>query len=288
MMAGEFGSWEDAVRWLLTRPEHDQVVRDCYFDQPNAVAAARYEAGGEWQALRPMLRGAGSAAVDVGSGQGITAFALARAGFAVTAVEPDASDLVGRGAVARLATETRLPIRVVAGTAENIPAADMTFDVALARQVLHHTRDLRAACREIHRVLKPGGLFIAARDHVVSSQADLQLFLDSHPLHRLYGGENAFLMNEYIEALSGAGLVVVRVLRSFDSIINYAPHTRETLRAAFVAMAGRLPGAGAVLGALIRSDWLFDRWLSVASRFDGRPGRLISIVCRRPTGSPRG
>ena len=40
------------------------------------------------------------------------------------------------------------------------------FDVVFARAVLHHTRDLELACREMFRVLRPGGIFVAAREHV--------------------------------------------------------------------------------------------------------------------------
>ena len=55
------------------------------------------------------------------------------------------------------------------------------------------------------RVLRPDGIFIAAREHVISREADLGRFLDQHPLHHLYGGENAFLLERYIGALHNAG-----------------------------------------------------------------------------------
>ena len=79
------------------------------------------------------------------------------------------------------------------------------FDVVFARAVLHHTRDLDGACREMFRVLRPGGIFIAAREHVISKEADLGQFLDQHPLHHLYGGEHAFLLDRYIGALNERG-----------------------------------------------------------------------------------
>jgi SAM-dependent methyltransferase len=259
-----------------------QVVRDCYYDPPALAAAHRYAASEEWQAVRRWLPGSSRTAIDLGSGHGITAFALANCGYEVTAVEPDPSELVGRGAIERLATDAGLAIRVSGGTAEAIPAADASFDLALARQVLHHARDLPAACREIHRVLRPGGTFVALRDHVVSSSADLPRFFDSHPLHRLYGGENAFTLDEYLGALRSAGFEIVEVVRAFDSVVNFAPHTRDSLRDAFVAQAARVPLGRAVFGALLKSELLFDACLAAASRLDGRPGRLVSIVCRRP------
>ncbi len=41
---------------------------------------------------------------------------------------------------------------------------------------------------EFFRVLKPGGRLIAI-ENVISSKNDLPVFLDQHPLHKLYGGE---------------------------------------------------------------------------------------------------
>ena len=282
MSIGKPESWENAVRSLLESPDQQQIVRDCYYDQPNIVAARRYEASEEWSAVRSLLPAAARSVVDVGSGHGITAFALACAGLDVTGVEPNPSALVGRAAIASLASESGLPIRVAQGTAESIPAPDASFELAVARQVLHHTRDIYAACREIHRVLKPGATFIALRDHVVSSPSDLPRFFDSHPLHRRYCGENAFRLSEYLGALRDAGFVIVDVLRAFDSVINYAPHTRETLRSAFISLAGHVPLGRKVFGALLKSDLIFDGCIAAASRLDHRPGRLVSIICRRP------
>ena len=46
---------------------------------------------------------------------------------------------------------------VLRGDAELLPFADATFDRASSNGVLHHTPDMPAALREIHRVLQPGG-----------------------------------------------------------------------------------------------------------------------------------
>lgn len=277
-------TWEDAVRWLLEQPHLQHVVRDCYYDRPPRAAAERYAASAEWAAVRPLLGDRRGRAVDLGAGHGITCVALAREGFHVTAVEPDRSDLVGRGAIARLADELSLHVEALDGTAETIPVPDDSFDVALAREVLHHTRDLPRACREIYRVLRPGGRFLSLRDHVISSRSDLPRFLESHALHRLYGGENAFLEREYLEAVRAAGFLVERRLRSFDSVINFAPHSRDGLRQAFASRVGRIPLAATTVSALLSPEWVFDRFLSVMSTIDWRPGRLLSLVCRKPGG----
>ncbi len=47
------------------------------------------------------------------------------------------------------------------GIGESIPYEDAAFDVAVADNVLEHLQDPSAVFGEIHRVLKPGGTFLA-------------------------------------------------------------------------------------------------------------------------------
>jgi SAM-dependent methyltransferase len=147
--------------------------------------------------------------------------------------------------------------------------------------VLHHTRDLNSACLEMHRVLKPGGIFIAAREHVISRAGDLEKFLEQHPLHHLYGGEHAFLLERYIEALDAAGFAPVQVLSPLKSSINLFPNTLESLRVAVVAKLSQKLSAGPLWRTMLRSNAIFEAMLSVAERFDNRPGRLYSFVAHK-------
>lgn len=275
-------TWEEAVRWLLAEPDQAALVRDCYYDRPPLAAAERYRTSVEWREIEALLPRPPGRALDLGAGHGITSYALARAGWRVTAVEPDASDLVGRGAIAGLAAEAGLAIDVQAGTGESLPVADAAVDLVLARQVLHHARDLPRLCAEVFRVLRPGGTFVAVRDHVISTAADLPAFLDAHPLHHLYGGENAFTLAQYREALGAAGLRVERELGSLDSPVNYAPHTADSLREEIARRAGRVPGGAAIARAVLGSASLSRPAYALLTRIDRRPGRLWSFVCRRP------
>jgi SAM-dependent methyltransferase len=273
-------SWEEAVVWFRGQPEHQQVARDSFYDDPLVDAAARYHASGEWRAVSAILHGRHGRALDVGAGRGIASYALARDGFDVTALEPDPSAIVGSAAIRKLAEDTGLAIDIVEEVSERLPFADQSFDVVFARAVLHHMTNLEDACREIYRVLKPGGIAIAAREHVISRDSDLQAFLDQHSLHWLYGGENAFRLERYVRALNGAGFQSLEVLAPLTSPINLFPYTVDSLRDAVVARLSRrlpIPGWNVVFG----SDRIFRAALSIAGRFDSRPGRLYSFVGRK-------
>jgi SAM-dependent methyltransferase len=263
-------TWEEAVLSLRSHPDADELVKACFYDDPLGEAALRYWKSTEWQAVRRLLPAAPGVALDVGAGRGISAYALARDGWSVTALEPDPSAIVGAEAIRQLASQSRLDIDVKQEWGENLPFADGRFDVVHCRQVLHHARDLAQLCREIGRVLRPGGLLVATREHVVSRRADVPAFQRAHPLHRLYGGENAFLLSEYVGCIEAAGLRVEQQLNPYQSDINLYPRTMQSLREQF-ARKLRLPRPALLPQAAL--GWI--------GRVSNSPGRLYTFVARK-------
>lgn len=275
-------SWEEAVGWLLIQPDQKALVDACYYDMPRREAARRYWQSDEWKAIRSFSPRQQGIVLDIGAGHGITSYALAMDGWQVTAIEPDPSRLVGAGAVRQLASEDNLPITVLQAVGEKMPFNDAAFQFVFARQALHHACDLASLCAEVFRVLQPGGVFIAAREHVVSSSADVPEFLARHPLHRLYGGERAYRLSEYTSALKRSGLVLDKILRSFDTVINYAPWSEKTLHEEIIRRIGKVPGGAGLFGLVFFGRDGFKRFLKYLSLFDRRPGRLCSFVCKKP------
>ncbi|OGR35002.1 MAG: SAM-dependent methyltransferase [Desulfovibrionales bacterium GWA2_65_9] len=257
-------TWEQAVQWLREQPDMQGLVRACYFDDPLAQAAERFRAGPEWQGMRRLLPRPGKA-LDIGAGRGVVAYALAKEGWQSVALEPDDSALVGAQAITDLARKSGVDIEVVRAAAEALPFADASFDAVICRQSLHHARDLRTMCREAARVLKPGGVFLAAREHVISSGSDLPAFFERHPLHRLYGGENAYPLAEYVEAIRAAGIGLTHVLNPCQSEINAFPGS-------LLEIKRRLAGPLWPLAFLIP-----DAMLGRLGDKDKTPGRLYTF-----------
>lgn len=222
-------TWEETIISIRKQPEFADLVEKAYFDEDLVLNVERFRSSAEYVETKKIIReftgsNTGLKILDIGSGNGISAVSFSLDGNEVTAVEPDPSDTVGSGAIRKLISHFKLSkFSVVDTYAEKLPFPDSVFDVVYVRQAMHHANDLRLFVREAARVLKKGGLLLTVRDHVVFDRKDKQLFLESHPLQKYYGGENAYSVQEYTGAIQASGLKVQRILGHFDSIINYFP-----------------------------------------------------------------
>jgi SAM-dependent methyltransferase len=118
----------------------------------------------------------GDRVLDLGAGSGFSSEMLARFGYRVIAVDPDARALLHnrhRAAIdrARIAGS----VTVVQGVAQALPFDDGTFDGALGLNVLHHVPDLEQATGELARVLKPGARAVFCEpglDHLSANETE--------------------------------------------------------------------------------------------------------------------
>jgi demethylmenaquinone methyltransferase/2-methoxy-6-polyprenyl-1,4-benzoquinol methylase len=99
----------------------------------------------------------GERILDVATGTGLVATALARRGAHVTAL--DQSEDMLAGARRRLTQHPELGARIslVKGEAERLPFADGEFDALTFTYLLRYVDDRTATMRELARVVKPGG-----------------------------------------------------------------------------------------------------------------------------------
>jgi ubiquinone/menaquinone biosynthesis C-methylase UbiE len=161
---------------------------------------------------RKLLAGMRGSVIEVGSGDGRSFEHYPPEVERVLAVEPDAN--------ARIAAEERaqfaaVPIEVVGGLAEALPAADRSFDAGVMMGVLCSVPDPRAALAELRRVLVPGGEF-RFWEHVRSR-------------HRAFG-----LVQRSVDALFWTkALAGCRTTRDTETAIRAAGFRIESLERGF-------------------------------------------------------
>ena len=105
--------------------------------------------------------------VDVGCGPGAGARTLAKQVAHVTATDPAPVML----RVARLIPSPR-NITWVRASADDLAMDSASANVVTALATVHHWSELDASCREIRRVLAPGGRFVAIERRIASTTAE--------------------------------------------------------------------------------------------------------------------
>lgn len=135
-----YDAW--AAEWWQ---EEAKVYALNYLNPPRFAYFDRYISN--WKGLKVL---------DVGCGGGFTCEFLAQRGAIVTGVDQSAACIA---AARSHAATSHLPISYQIAPAEALPIAAHTLDAVVCVDVLEHVADLTQTLKEIHRVLKPGGVF---------------------------------------------------------------------------------------------------------------------------------
>ncbi len=228
-------NWHETIDFIRSQPEYDWLVKNAYFDKDLVANVIRFSESEEFsETLRIIKNLFGTSKIsvlDVGSGNGISAVAFAIAGHQVSVIEPDPSNTVGVGAIQFLKEHYKLDnLQIHQTTAEDATLPKSSFDLVYVRQALHHAYDLNQFVLQTSSFLKTNAYFLSVRDHYIYDETDKKIFLEAHPLHKFYGGENAFTLKEYRSAIEKANLKIISFMDHYDSVINYAPAKTEDIK----------------------------------------------------------
>lgn len=133
---------------------------------------------------------------------------------------------------------------LVRGKMDHLPFADDSFDVVMANHVLYFAPDVEQAIVEMQRVLKPGGVFVAATSSIQTMPQFRELFrrailLVSPPgvsrdvsvpegLHRRFSLENGSrMLSKHYYAVVRHDLPGAFVFSQVDPILDYLESTRS-------------------------------------------------------------
>ena len=130
------------------------VVNNPLFARWFARYGGRGEERGNRELRKEMLAGLSGRVLEVGPGSGLNFPHYPSSVREVVAVEPEP---YLRSQATEAAASAPVPIRVADGTADELPAADGSFDAVVVSGLLCSVADPAAALTEFHRVLRPGG-----------------------------------------------------------------------------------------------------------------------------------
>ncbi len=199
--------------------------------------------------------------LDMMGGTGLLSHGLAGAGYRRITLVDLSLDML------RFARESLGgTVRTCAADALRLPFADSVLDVVVCRGGLHHLPDITAAMEEVHRVLRPGGVFLAfdpCDDWLPIRWSRLAMY----HLFRFFDEENERgLRSEQLrDAARVAGLNLVE-MRKF----GFAAYTLSGLEGfLFPRLFARLPRPA-----------MLARWaVSVERKVEGK-GFLLAVAIR--------
>jgi ubiquinone/menaquinone biosynthesis C-methylase UbiE len=150
-------------------PDTSERVHHPIFARLYARISAQAERKGQADHRDRVLAGLEGRVIEVGAGNGLNFRHYPRTVSEVVAVEPES---YLREQAGRAAADTAIPIRVVDGLADALPAKDDSFDAGVASLVLCSVPDPAAALAELQRVIRADGE-LRFYEHVLADQPGL-------------------------------------------------------------------------------------------------------------------
>jgi ubiquinone/menaquinone biosynthesis C-methylase UbiE len=139
--------------------------------------------------------------LDIGCGQGTSLLELPKRFGAqrLIAVDADAPSIEKAKATAK---NCAVPVEWHCANSAALPVPDASVDMVFCHQTLHHIVDQEDALAEAFRVLKPGGVFLAAESTKAYIHSWIIRLLFRHPMHVQRTAD------EYVAMARAAGFTV--------------------------------------------------------------------------------
>ena len=144
-------------------------------------------------------------ALDLGTGAGFTAFAMARLSRQVLAIDPTLPMLQQ---TRRIGRERNLAnVSLSRNLAESLPVASRSIDLATCRMAAHHFNDFEGMLDEVRRVLKSGGILLMA-DSISPAGGAASAWMHDIELRRDYSHVQNRPETQIEELVAGRGMAI--------------------------------------------------------------------------------
>jgi ubiquinone/menaquinone biosynthesis C-methylase UbiE len=191
--------------------------------------AAKTDEQGASEHRERLLAGLDGRVLEVGAGNGLNFDRYPATVTEVVAVEPE--DYL-RARAEEAARAAPIPINVVDGVADRLPAEDASFDAAVASLVLCSVPDQDKALAELRRILRPGGE-LRFYEHVISEQRGLARMQNAVAWFWPWVGGGCHPNRDTVDAIAHAGFEIEDCERfSFRPSIVMAPVAPHVIGAA--------------------------------------------------------
>jgi ubiquinone/menaquinone biosynthesis C-methylase UbiE len=181
--------------------------------------SAESEQRGTAEHRRRALTGLAGRVIEVGAGNGMNFAHYPDTVDEVLAVEPE--DRL-RALAEQAAERAPVPVRVVAGHADALPADDGSYGAAVASLVLCSVPDVAGALAEIRRVVGPGGE-LRFFEHVRSDKPWFGLLEDVVAPVWSLGGGGCHLNRDTAAAITAAGFRIDQLERFVYAPLRFVP-----------------------------------------------------------------
>jgi SAM-dependent methyltransferase/uncharacterized protein YbaR (Trm112 family) len=173
-MQGWVSLWSE--KGMYERPDHESSLQAPYLPGPWQTVAGLFE-----MALRAIDLKGGETVLDLAAGIGWAGRRFAERGCQVFAADIVADDLYGLGRAWAIMEHAGVYFEPLLADGEALPFPDGSFDLVFICGGLHHFARFGPVLREILRVLKPGGKFVATGEPALAlleQEGDAQRSMD--------------------------------------------------------------------------------------------------------------